>query len=477
MIRLAAVIGLVAALSAGLAGADLRAGMLAYQQGDFTRARAEFEVLAEAGDPEAQYMLGQIHANGRGVLQNYVEAHKWFNLSAAGGYAEGARARDAVARNMTPAQIAEAQGQARSWRPRAVSGGPVSASSGPTRETVRTIQSELNRLGYNVGTPDGIAGSRTREAIRDFEKAHGMPVTGQPSDNLLLRVRVAARNAPPQQSAAPAVSAGASARVGGGGGSEALVAEIETLVAEAEKKRLADPGFLARLRTVLRRHGWPWKREVFQDSFRDGEFTSNPRWNVASGQFRVDYQSGLRSTVQPRAQSSGQNQRQQDIGKVILGAILSEVAGQGGGAQGSDPSVPAEIYLSGKIGAGFAIQMTMRSAEGTGAFEFGPYTGGDRNGGYRLRYQPGAPLELVRLARYGGGVVEASRETLRLEDGADHTIQWTRDEGGEMEVSVDGRTLLQASDRGVQGDFDGFTMVNRAGDFSVRSISVMDAGK
>jgi hypothetical protein len=42
----------------------------------------------------------------------------WFNLSAANGEKQGAELRDALARRMTPAQIAEAQKLARQWKPK-----------------------------------------------------------------------------------------------------------------------------------------------------------------------------------------------------------------------------------------------------------------------------------------------------------------------------------------------------------------------
>ena len=67
--------------------------------------------------------------DGRGVPQDYVEAHMWFNLAAVAGSAPpvGApsgvnrgvfvKARDAVAERMTADQIAEAQRRAREWKP------------------------------------------------------------------------------------------------------------------------------------------------------------------------------------------------------------------------------------------------------------------------------------------------------------------------------------------------------------------------
>ena len=36
----------------------------------------------EPGDPEAQYNLGVLYANGNGVEQDYLEAAKWYRLSA-----------------------------------------------------------------------------------------------------------------------------------------------------------------------------------------------------------------------------------------------------------------------------------------------------------------------------------------------------------------------------------------------------------
>jgi hypothetical protein len=51
------------------------------------------------------------------VLQNFIEAHKWYNLSAAHGELRSVEARDALAKQMTPAQIAEAQRLAREWTP------------------------------------------------------------------------------------------------------------------------------------------------------------------------------------------------------------------------------------------------------------------------------------------------------------------------------------------------------------------------
>ena len=69
---------------------------------------------------EAQDSLGAMYYKGEGVPQDYVEAHKWRNLAtsrvAGDTQRQYARSRDATAREMTPAQIAEAQRLAREWQ-------------------------------------------------------------------------------------------------------------------------------------------------------------------------------------------------------------------------------------------------------------------------------------------------------------------------------------------------------------------------
>ncbi len=53
-----------------------------------------------------------------GVPQDLVTAHMWFNLAAAQDNPVARINLDAVAKEMSPAQIAEAQRLAREWKPR-----------------------------------------------------------------------------------------------------------------------------------------------------------------------------------------------------------------------------------------------------------------------------------------------------------------------------------------------------------------------
>jgi uncharacterized protein len=135
------------------AWADFQAGMDAYNRGDFTTALREWQPLAERGDARAQFSFGLLYENGDGVTRDYtkarqwyekaaaqgdakaqlylglqssfgqggpmdlVQAYKWYSLAAGNGNAYAPGYRDDLAKQMTPAQIAEAQKRTREWKP------------------------------------------------------------------------------------------------------------------------------------------------------------------------------------------------------------------------------------------------------------------------------------------------------------------------------------------------------------------------
>jgi len=105
-------------LITSVARADFEDGVKAARQGDYATALKEWKLLAEQGHASAQYNLGVMYANGQGVPQDYIQAHMWWNLSAAQGDKDAVHNRDIVASKMSPERIAEAQRLAREWRPK-----------------------------------------------------------------------------------------------------------------------------------------------------------------------------------------------------------------------------------------------------------------------------------------------------------------------------------------------------------------------
>ena len=102
---------------------------------DYDEAAKWFRLAAEQGHADAQYNLGYIYLTGEGVKQDFIFAHMWFDLSAAQGKQIAVNGRSFVAQRMSPAQVAEAQKLAREWTQK------------PHREIVDTHQFPWSSIG------------------------------------------------------------------------------------------------------------------------------------------------------------------------------------------------------------------------------------------------------------------------------------------------------------------------------------------
>lgn len=73
---------LLIASSAPLSAQSVKAGIEAWQRGDYAGAVTIWRPLAEKGDPEAQFDLGQAYRWGRGVQLNLATAKTWYERAA-----------------------------------------------------------------------------------------------------------------------------------------------------------------------------------------------------------------------------------------------------------------------------------------------------------------------------------------------------------------------------------------------------------
>ena len=85
----AALIALALILSAAPVSADLSEdALVAFSIQDYQTAARLYRELAEQGDVEAQYSLGNMYYRGMGVPENYAEAAKWYRKAAEQGMAQ-----------------------------------------------------------------------------------------------------------------------------------------------------------------------------------------------------------------------------------------------------------------------------------------------------------------------------------------------------------------------------------------------------
>ena len=72
---------------------------------------------------------------------------------------------------------------------------------GSKGEAVRQLQKDLNKIGYNCGTVDGIYGTKTLAAVREFQTYYGLTVDGIAGEKTLCKINeLVGRQEEPQPS-------------------------------------------------------------------------------------------------------------------------------------------------------------------------------------------------------------------------------------------------------------------------------------
>ena len=168
---------------------------------------------ANLGLKDSQFNLGLLYHQGEGVPQSLVESYKWFSLAAQNGDVDAEKKRNEVAAAMSNAdldagknliekwQIKKPKPHAnhtlvpKEWKLKSIdkkpnTNAPVNISISKNQISVRKVQSQLQTRGYDVGTPDGLLGPKTRQAIKDFQRSAGLPIDGKLNSNVLIMLNV-----------------------------------------------------------------------------------------------------------------------------------------------------------------------------------------------------------------------------------------------------------------------------------------------
>ncbi len=166
---------------------------------DMTTAIGWFEKAANMGVKDSQVNLGILYTKGMGVEEDLEQAYKWFAIAAKGGDTDAVKKRDTVAQAMRPEQLEKARGAAELWKPDTLdsaanialvrdewkSGSGAAKATLSKGEIVRQTQMMLSKAGFDVGSPDGKFGLKTKNAILSFQKKMGLPEDGEISQKLL----------------------------------------------------------------------------------------------------------------------------------------------------------------------------------------------------------------------------------------------------------------------------------------------------
>lgn len=174
---------------------------------DISEALDWFEKAAERGVVDSQFNVAFLREGNQGVPEDIETALFWYHVAARQGD-QGAPDRIALLSEQVGATTNDKiKARADRFNPKPVDEAANGffrdapwAKTAPQKQSVQSVeiikirdaQTMLGELGYEVGTPDGIAGSKTRKAIKSFESVNGMPETGQVTDELLQKLEVAA---------------------------------------------------------------------------------------------------------------------------------------------------------------------------------------------------------------------------------------------------------------------------------------------
>ncbi|ODT73203.1 MAG: hypothetical protein ABS75_00550 [Pelagibacterium sp. SCN 63-23] len=170
-------------------------GELGDQQ--FELAAEWFAQAAARGMTDSQFNLGMLYARGLGVDQDFEQSFKWFSLAALSGDKDAGQARDDIAKSLSADAVGRINDAVKAWKAERID---LAANFAPIgtwsdgfdpgqvitgKDVVSRVQVALGKLGFDVGPADGMAGTKTAEAIKAFERATGMSESGAINPRLL----------------------------------------------------------------------------------------------------------------------------------------------------------------------------------------------------------------------------------------------------------------------------------------------------
>jgi TPR repeat protein len=134
LLALAVVLFAADAGAADEVAADKGTALDAYARGDYATAAKRWRPLAEAGNPEAQFLLGTLYARGQGVQQDRVEAYKWYAAAAAQQMDGASASLKKLASGMSAEELDQGRRAAAALRAKPASGGGGKTRPPPIEE-------------------------------------------------------------------------------------------------------------------------------------------------------------------------------------------------------------------------------------------------------------------------------------------------------------------------------------------------------
>ncbi|MBT5434795.1 MAG: peptidoglycan-binding protein [Rhodospirillaceae bacterium] len=388
-----------------------------------------------------------------------------------------------------------------------------------TQAEILDAQEMLIALGYDPGTADGFMGSRNRNAIRAFQSDMGMSMTGVVDLNLLnnldLEVRAAGVSTGSGVDAVDyaqwledltfqAENSGSADSwvfdelyliadglyaVGRGVDFSGYILDLEDVTFDAERNSDAAPWVVDELYALIDDYymaqpqvqAWIWPITVIATDFRNAGNPANAGLLLDAGNFYIDRNAGLVSQPEDLDADDG-DMNGEELAFAILGALLDDSShssvnnsSKNGGNSGSGEL--AQGHISTEFTNAFAIDIVASARNADQPFVIGAFFDRMDSPGYRIAFEPGRGGEVAILLCTGNNnlsMVANAWTSVDLADGRPHSIQWTRNWFGDMELFIDGDLVIQANDTYMNDWFAGVILQSHGGNWALESLYLSD---
>ena len=173
---------------------------------DYNKAVYYFRQAADHGLKDSEFNLAVLLERGLGTVASSSDALFWYTLAAQQKDNDAAARAAVLSRSLSPAMVDGVKRRIADWQPKRSldAANVVSITRGDWQATdtaaaapaaaaangdIAEVQTLLNGLGYNIGTPDGRMGTRTANAIRLFQMQNGFKVTGEATPELMAALK------------------------------------------------------------------------------------------------------------------------------------------------------------------------------------------------------------------------------------------------------------------------------------------------
>ena len=442
--------------------ASVNSASNAYERQDYNSAIRQFTELSKNNDPYAQYMLGKMYAKGQGTGKDYLIAYKWLQLAEIKGVDGAVKLKRKISKRMSRQKIAKANKLVEEWqRSHAIAKQP-SEIRDPA--VVRRVQQELANRGCFFDKIDGIAGGRTSNAIRMYQRSSGMVENGKITSTLLDNLNLSNYSTQPPATSQSGWEVEAE-------GSELTVFQnrLRKIIRKAKKRQAAEPWLIERLEKLAGYNSNQWSHVVLRENFISKTYQGGDAWRIIDGNFRLEQGKGLVGSSENNWGTS--NNSTDDLASSLMNVLLNQ----------TKPSQSvrklAKIQTDTSFGNAFALRVKTGPLQSTEGLIFSCNRQDPSDLGYQLVFHPQQWEQVKLFSVIGGNATEIKTYSnqIRLNENSSHTFEWTRSVNGVMTVLVDEQQLFQVNIPENQNPFESLSIAHVGNRVVLQDIQLSDS--